>query len=1093
MKLEPLFNFPGTAGHQALFFTLSLAALLANSSRGGNFYSGTSPSNVPWTNGIVPYEFTNTLSIPQKQTYLDGLREWELAANVKFVPHTNQTRWILFAFNSNNFNNVSVGYNPQVVNISSLSRAQVGHEMGHSFGFQHENIRTDQANYLTVLSNNVSSGNLGLFQIDPTTITNGSYDFESVMHLSWDFASIQPNVLATQQPKPVFSPRYQIRMGNYALSPGDRAALKFLYGPPAVPLTNIVTNTADAGLGSLRAAMYYATDNPGSVVQFNIPTSDPGYSNGVFNIHLSGHLPTLVTNGMVIDGSTQPGFTNKPLIVVDASKIIPETFTSDTLLIYSANNQIKNIVLQGFNWNGATLIYADATNNTISGCWIGLDSTGTNAAPNVKQGIYIVQGASRNIIGGTNALAHNVISGNREYGVWISDSNTTGNVILGNYLGTDATGSNVVANLKSGVLVGGGAYGNTIGSTNPLGRNILSGNKEYGIYMTNTVGNVVLGNYVGTDVSGTQAISNWFGGVILVNNSYNNLIGGTNALARNVISGNTNFGIWISGPTSTGNTVQGNWVGLNAAGTAALPNTFAGMYLLVGAQSNLVANNVFSGQPSEGLRIADAGTSFNVIQGNYFGTTASGLSVVPNGFAALTIFSGATSNTIGGTTVSARNIIAGGYYGFVAGDPGTSGNVFQGNYVGLGPDGVTPVPNYSGVLISNRATNNTVGGTTSAARNIMSGNYGSGIEIRDAGTSGNFIQGNYVGPDTTGATAVPNGGEGIYLHDGASGNFIGGGTAGAGNVISGNNYRGIYAVVTNTSGNLIQGNLIGTQADGTNALGNGWDGVVFFNGACSNVVGLTTGGTGAGNTIAFNGFTGVYIGSDNADASLGNTIRGNLIYSNGYLGINLAGGTEDFYGVTANDLGDADTGPNNLQNYPVITNAVGSGSSTSVSGMLNSTASRVFLVDVYRNLNADPSGYGEGQVYLGSVTANTGGGGNATFSLTVGGNFAGQNFSATATDQTTGDTSEFSLDVIATNGPAAPMFLAPITMTSTGFTAKISLTLGQNYRVQAATNLGANPIAWTDLTNFTASATNFIFLDRSATNFPRRFYRAVSP
>jgi hypothetical protein len=113
----------------------------------GNFYAGITPATVPWTNGIVPYEFTNTLTAAMQQTYLDGLREWELAANVKFVPHTNQTHWILFTYNTNWIDNVSPGTNPQVVTISSLSRAQVGHEMGHSFGFTHENIRPDRTNF----------------------------------------------------------------------------------------------------------------------------------------------------------------------------------------------------------------------------------------------------------------------------------------------------------------------------------------------------------------------------------------------------------------------------------------------------------------------------------------------------------------------------------------------------------------------------------------------------------------------------------------------------------------------------------------------------------------------------------------------------------------------------------------------------------------------------------------------------------------------------------------------------------------------------------------------------------------------------------
>ena len=325
----------------------------------------------------------------------------------------------------------------------------------------------------------------------PRRVTNGNYDYESVMHLGWDFDSTNPGVLPTQQPKPPYFPRYQFRMGNFCLSPGDRAALAYLYGPPAVPLTNVVTTTADVGPGSLRAAIYYATDHPGTTVRFNIPTSDPGYSNGVFNIHLTGMLPPLVTNGMVIDGSTQPGFAGRPLIFVDASQILPETFTSDTFLIYSASNQIKNISFSGFDWNGLTLIYPDATNNTISGCWFGLDATGTNAAPNAFQGILIAAGASRNIIGGTNALARNVLSGNSQYGVFITDSNTTGNVVLGNYIGTDASGSNAVPNGFSGVFIGNGASGNIVGSTNPAARNVLSGNTQYGVILTsNTTGNV---------------------------------------------------------------------------------------------------------------------------------------------------------------------------------------------------------------------------------------------------------------------------------------------------------------------------------------------------------------------------------------------------------------------------------------------------------------------------------------------------------------------------------------------------------------------------------------------------------------------------
>jgi len=236
-----------------LFLIIPWAALA------GNFYQNISPATVPWTNGIVPYEFTNSLTPAQTNTYLNGLREWQLAANVSFVPHTNQPRWVLFTYNTNWIDNVSTGTSPQVVTVSSLSRTQVCHEMGHSFGFTHENIRPDATNFITVLTNNIygESSNIVFFTIDPNSVTNGIYDFESVMHLGWDFESTNPGVLATQQPKPPYSPRYQYRMGNFCLSPGDRAALRYLYGASLVPLTNVVTNTADFGPGSLRAAMYY--------------------------------------------------------------------------------------------------------------------------------------------------------------------------------------------------------------------------------------------------------------------------------------------------------------------------------------------------------------------------------------------------------------------------------------------------------------------------------------------------------------------------------------------------------------------------------------------------------------------------------------------------------------------------------------------------------------------------------------------------------------------------------------------------------------------------------------------------------------------
>jgi hypothetical protein len=246
----------------------------------------------------------------------------------------------------------------------------------------------------------------------------------------------------------------------------------------------------------------------------------------------------------------------------------------------------------------------------------------------------------------------------------------------------------------------------------------------------------------------------------------------------------------------------------------------------------------------------------------------------------------------------------------------------------------------------------------------------------------------------------------------------------------------------------------------------------------------------AANQIAHHGADGLRLGEVR---TTNNTVRGHSSFSNLGLGINLAGGTENGAGVTANDPGDADAGGNRLQNYPVITNAFSDPASTTVQGTLNSTASRSFLIDVYRNASANASGYGEGENYLGSTTLTTDGGGIGSFSFTASGNFAGQSLTATATDLVTGDTSEFSLAVLATNAPAPPEFLTPFTLTSTGFVTTAGVTVGESYRIQATTNLAIVPILWVDLTNFTASATNFLFLDRTATNRPMRFYRVVSP
>jgi hypothetical protein len=1004
---------------------LALLFILAQSKPAfaANFYSGTSPVNVPWPNGIVPYQFSNTLTVAEQQTYLNGLREWELAANVKFVPYTNQSRWILFGYDTNFLDYVAGGsYSPQLVMISSLSRAQVCHEMGHSFGFTHENIRPDATNFVLVLTNNITNEltNIYWFTIDPTSVTNGNYDYESVMHLGWDFDSTNPGILATQQPKPPNFPKYQYRMGNYCLSPGDRKALAYLYGPPAVPLSNVVTNTADAGFGSLRAALYYVTDHPGSVVTFHIPTSDPGYSNGVYNIHLTGMLPPLVSNGMVIDGSTQPGFAGKPLIVVDGSQILPETFTSDTgLLVYSASNQVRNISFTGFVWNGLTFEYPYATNNTVAGCWLGIDATGTNPAPNAYQGILVTSGSSDNTLGGTNTSARNVISGNSQYGIFITGSNTVGNIVEGNFIGTDPGGSIAVGNKLSGIYLGAATSGNLVGGTNAATRNVLSGNAQYGLWLsdTNTTANYIEGNYLGTDSTGSNAVPNAASGMFIGGGSSGNIIGGGNPDAGNLISGNVGYGIFMT--NSAVNVIAGNYIGVNASGETALGNTFTGIGMFGLLESNYVGpNNVISGNPGYGIEMGGIGVLDNYIFGNYIGTDAAGT----NGFDSPSTGIGAFNGTVG--TI--------------------------------------------------------IGGTTAGMGNLISGNNGYGVYISDPSTSNNIVLGNLIGTDKTGTYVIPNAGFGVFVYNNTSSNLIGGTSTGARNVISGTTGYGYGIALAGANSNVVQGNYIGTDITGTSALPNGFAGVAVESGSIGNLIGGTQ--LGSGNNIAFNAY-GVAVYQTN---TVNNAIRGNSIHDDYSGGIVLDGFPGNHAGY--------EVGPDDWQNYPVITNAFGYANSTVVQGSLNSLANQTYFIDFYYNNIQGPYGYGEGEFYLGAVTVTTSGEGNAFFAYTNNiGNYSGKYLSATAT-AAAGDSSQFCLDVLATNKPSpSAQFDGPFQWAGNKFVFNLTCTTNFSYHIQAATNLAANPVSWVNLTNFMATNASLMFTDRTVTSYPARFYRVVSP
>ncbi len=285
---------------------------------------------------------------------------------------------------------------------------------------------------------------------------------------------------------------------------------------------------------------------------------------------------------------------------------------------------------------------------------------------------------------------------------------------------------------------------------------------------------------------------------------------------------------------------------------------------------------------------------------------------------------------------------------------------------------------------------NSSGGGSTLKSLVVNRFNGFGIYVRG---DGNAVQDCYIGTNAAGTAAQGNLYDGIAI-EGTANNTIGGTVAGQGNVISGNGGYGVG--LTGASNNLLQGNLIGTNAAGTGALGNSMDGIQLDSTKTAST-GNTIGGTlaGAGNTIAYNGGNGVLIGGA---TTLNNRVAGNRLYSNSLLGIDLGNN-----GLTANDVGDADMGPNNLQNFPVLTSVSATGT---ISGALDSTAGNSAYpvrIEFFANTACDTGSNGEGEVYLGFTTLAAPGNFTASVSLVAGKNF----ITATATDNS-GNTSEFS-------------------------------------------------------------------------------------
>lgn len=240
---------------------------------------------------------------------------------------------------------------------------------------------------------------------------------------------------------------------------------------------------------------------------------------------------------------------------------------------------------------------------------------------------------------------------------------------------------------------------------------------------------------------------------------------------------------------------------------------------------------------------------------------------------------GASQNEIGGPSSAKRNLISGNLdAGVLIQDRetetdttshGTTENWVAGNYIGTNLAGNAAMPNKWGVAIAFGTVGNRIGGEVPGSRNVISGNADAGVQIEGVGAVANQVEGNTIGLNAAETAAIGNY-DGVTLIQGASGNIIGGTTAAAGNVISGNTHTGIFMQGQGTSGNLIQGNAIGTNGSGSAALLNEAHGLLLTSSAEDNQI-------GPGNKIRYNGGNGIAI---DGNLTVGNTITQNSIYSN---------------------------------------------------------------------------------------------------------------------------------------------------------------------------------------------------------------------
>jgi CSLREA domain-containing protein len=545
------------------------------------------------------------------------------------------------------------------------------------------------------------------------------------------------------------------------------------HGPPAAAQEDafLVNKAEDHDDGTctsadctLREAILAANADPGpNLIKFDLPGA------GLHPILLTSRLPIISNDGSVIDGTTQPDYRDSPTVVLVGNAAPP---VSVGLHIDASDCTIRGLAFLQFQDDGSGVVgavhIAGGAGNRIEHNTIGLSlGRETNWRGNLV-GVWLA---------GRGQLVLNNIIAENGYGVWVAQE-TGEHLIQGNYIGTDASGRVARPNVR-GLWLDTAAFDVRIGGPGAAEGNLISGNSRFGIVAMG-FGHVIQGNRIGTDIDGNSPLPNWQG-ILVAAGSDAYQIGGTEPGEGNLISGNGDFGLYLSDGRHV---VQGNRIGVDATGSRALPNT-DGIVLgtsddddaeevLVGGPLGSGAGNVISGNTYQGISLV---SSRNWIQGNLIGTDASGMRSIPNGVGIGTGHE-AEDNWIGGPDPSFGNLISGNERGVVL---RTSANQLSYNQIGTNLNATASLGNGIGIQI--------FGDSNRIEHNLISGN-GHGIAIESG--HDNQISNNRIGTDESGAAGIPNQigisvGSGYDLE--VSKLLLGG--AGAGNGISGNAQCGL--------------------------------------------------------------------------------------------------------------------------------------------------------------------------------------------------------------------------------------------------------------------------------------------------------------